>query len=100
MGYYYYVQEYAKNRAESILPVPIRGDFDQSFISDFSTLTKILKKICEDVIENSAAYGCDLYPLDQERREKDVGNETNINLDRIVKCLRTHCDCGKIKNNF
>jgi len=70
MGYKYYVQEYAKKRADSILPVPenypLRGDFGLNFFSDFSELTKILRKIYVDVTENPAAYECDLYPLKPE----------------------------------
>jgi len=103
MGYKYYVQEYAKKRADSILPVPenypLRGDFGLNFFSDFSELTKILRKIYVDVTENPAAYECDLYPLNQEARGRGVDNESNSSLDRIVKCLRILCDCGEIKNH-
>ena len=99
----YYVQAYAKKRIDSILPVPnnypLRGDFGEKFISDFSALTKILKAIYADVIENPDAYKCDLYPLDQEPRGKGTDNESNSSLDRIVKCLQTLCDCGEIKAN-
>ncbi len=103
MLYKYYVQEYAKKRVDNILPVPdnfpLRGDYGPDFISDFSVLTEILKKIYEDVIVNPAAYECDLYPLDKEARGRGSDNESNSSLDRIVKCLRTLCDCGEIENN-
>lgn len=92
-----------KKRADSILPVPenypLRGDFGLNFFSDFSELTKILKKIYVDVTENPAAYECDLYPLNKEARGRGVDNESNSSLDRIVKCLRILCDCGEIKNH-
>jgi len=105
MEYKYYVQEYAKKRAENILPVPnnysLRGDFGPNFISDFTALTKILKKIYESVAENPDAYRCELYSLDQEVRGKGgFDNESNLSLDRIVKCLRIFCDCGEIKDNI
>lgn len=104
MDFVYYVQEYAKKRAESILPVPerypLRGNFGVDFYSSFSELTTILKKIYLDVSENPAAYECELYPLDDEPRGKDCAdNESNLSLDRIVKCLRVLCDCGEIEDN-
>lgn len=103
MEYKYYVQKYAKNRAKSILPVPenypLRGDFGPGFISDFSELTEILKKIYVDVSETPDAYECVLYPLNQEARGKGADNDSNLSLDRIVKCLRILCDCGEIQNN-
>jgi hypothetical protein len=99
----YYVQEYARKRVESILPVPnnyhLRGDFGSKFISDFSALTELLKEIYMDVIKSPCSYKCDLYPLDQEPRGKGTDNESNNSLDRIVKCLKTLCDCGEIKGN-
>ncbi|WMJ87399.1 hypothetical protein [Anaerocolumna sp. MB42-C2] len=103
MEFKYYVQEYAKKRADSILPVPknypLRGDFKPNFYSDFSELTELLKRIYIDVAENPAAYGCDLYPLDNEMRGKGVDNESNLSLDRTVKYLRTLCDCAEIENH-
>lgn len=103
MEYKYYVQEYAKKRADNILPVPdyfpLRGDFGSDFIPDFSELTKILKKIYIDISKNPAGYECELYPVNEKIRGKGVDNESNLSLDRIVKCLRILCDCGKINNN-
>lgn len=103
MEYSYYVQAYAKQRADSILPVPedypLRGAFGPQFIPDFSELTKILKAIYTDAAENPAAYQCDLYPLNMEARGAGVDNESNAGLDRIVKCMRTLCDCGEMMDN-
>jgi len=102
MEYKYYIQEYAKKRVDNILPVPsdysLKGNFGSNFISNFSELTELLKGIYKDVIKNPDAYKCDLYPLDQEPRGKQgIDNESNTSLDRIVKCLRTLCDCGELK---
>lgn len=103
MGYKYYVQEYAKKRADSILPVPesypLRGNFKPNFYSDFSELTKLLKRIYIDVAANPDTYGCDLYPLENEMRGKGVDNQSNLSLNRIVNLLRTLCDCAEIENH-
>lgn len=102
MDYKYYVQQCAKERAGSVLPVPdsysLRGNFGPDFISDFSKLTKILVNIYLDVAENPEIYECELYPLTQEPRGRGTDNESNGSLDRIVKCLRTLCDCGEMNN--
>ncbi|MCL2672002.1 MAG: hypothetical protein FWF10_08195 [Clostridiales bacterium] len=102
MDHKYYVQAYAKKRVDAILPVPdaypLRGEFGAGFVSEFSALTALLKRIYADAAAYPGAYACELYPLDSAPRGRGVDNESNGSLDRIVKCLRVLCDCGETED--
>jgi len=84
MEYKYYVQEYAKKRAENILPVPnnysLRGDFGPNFISDFTALTKILKKYTRVLLKILTHIGVNfiLWIKKLEEKEVSIMNQTSV----------------------